>query len=122
MKTLKELKSEANRRWTEFTIKTKAKVHEAYVWASNNRDEAALIVTVGLATLGAVGKAVRSVDRKMDLKKEQDLKDLYVYDRSLGIYHELRRKLKPSEVQEIDHRRANGESMTHILANMRLLK
>lgn len=122
MKTWKELKSEANAKWTGFTIKAKVKARQTLEWCRENRDEAALIVTAGIWVLGAVGKAARRIDHKIDLRKEQDLKDLYVYDRSLGIYHELRRKLRPSEALEIDRRRTNGESMAHILASMRLLK
>lgn len=122
MKTFEELKSELNARWTGFTIKTKVKTREIYQWCCMHKEEAAFIATTGVAAVGAVSKIARRIDRKLDLKHEQNLKDLYVYDRSLGIYHELRRKLKPSEAIEIDRRRANGESMIHILASMRLLK
>ena len=122
MKTFEELKSELNAKWTGFTIKTKVKAREVYYWCRDHKEEAAFIATTGVAVIGAVGKAAKRIDRKIDLKREQDLKDLYVYDRSLGIYHELRRKLRPSEVLEIDRRRAAGESMTYILSSMRLLK
>jgi len=122
MKTFEEIKSELNARWTGFTVKVKVKVRETYQWCCEHRDETAFIVTTGIGAIGAITKLGRRIDHKLDLKKEQDLKDLYVYDRSLGIYHELRRKLKPSEAMEIDRRRANGESMVHILNNMRLLK
>ncbi len=122
MKTFEEVKSTVNRKWTEFTVKTKAKIHETYIWCCEHREETAFIATTGIAAIGAINKMARRIDHKMDLHKEQQLKDLYVYDRSLGIYHELRRKLKPSEALEIDRRRANGESMARILSNMRLLK
>ena len=122
MKTFEELKSELNAKWTGFTIKTKVKAREVYYWCRDHKEEAAFIATTGVAVIGAVGKAAKRIDRKIDLKRERDLKDLYVYDRSLGIYHELRRKLRPSEVLEIDRRRAAGESMTYILSSMRLLK
>ena len=122
MKTFEELKSELNARWTGFTIKTKVKTREIYQWCCTHKEEAAFIATTGVAAVGAVSKIAHRIDHKLDLKHEQNLKDLYVYDRSLGIYHELRRKLKPSEAIEIDRRRANGESMIHILASMRLLK
>ena len=42
--------------------------------------------------------------------------------KTLGYYHELNRKLKPSEALEIDQRRSNGETMAQILASMKLLK
>ena len=118
MITFNEIKAKAH----EAKEKAKEKIHDAYVWCITHRDETALIVTGGIAVLGAIGKTARRIDHKITLQKEQDLKDLYVYDRSLGIYHELRRKLRPSEALEIDRRRSDGESMAHILASMRLLK
>ena len=121
-KSLEELKADVKQKWFVAKEKVKTKIHDTYVWCSNHQDETALIITGGIAVLGAVGKAAHRIDRKIDLQKEQDLKDLYVYDRSLGIYHELRRKLRPSEALEIDRRRSEGESMAHILASMRLLK
>lgn len=120
--TFEEVKANASARWMAFKVKVKTKTHEAYEWCCTHRDEAALIITGGVAVIGAVGKMARRIDRKIDIKKEQNLKDLYVYDRSLGVYHELRRKLRPSEALEIDRRRSDGESMAHILASMRLLK
>lgn len=122
MKNWKEIKAEANAKWTGFTIRAKTKAREIYEWYRSNPEEAAALASIGIVSLTAVGRTAKYVDRKIALKKEQDLKDLYVYDRSLGIYHELRRKLKPSEVRQIDARRANGESMTQILSSMRLLK
>ena len=117
-----ELKANAEARWTGFKVKAKVKAHEAWEWACTHREEATTIVTLGVMAIGAIGKEARRIDRKMAIKHEQDLKDLYVYDRSLGIYHELRRKLRPSEVREIDARRQQGESMTSILSSMRVLK
>lgn len=122
MKNFEELKADVKQKWYTTKEKVKTKIHDGYVWCCEHQEETALIVTGGVAVLGAIGKTVRSIDRKIDLHKEQNLKDLYVYDRSLGIYHELRRKLRPSEALEIDRRRSEGESMAHILASMRLLK
>ena len=122
MKAFEELKSELNAKWTGFTIKAKVKTREVYQWCITHKEETAFIATTGIAAIGAVGKMAKRIDRKVDLKREQNLKDLYVYDRSLGIYHRLNRKLRPSEAIEIDRRRSQGESMIHILSSMRLLK
>lgn len=122
MKNFEELKADVKQKWYTTKEKVKTKIHDGYVWCVEHKDETALIVTGGITLLGAIGKAARRFDRKVTLQKEQDFKDLYVYDRSLGIYHELRRKLRPSEALEIDRRRSEGESMAHILASMRLLK
>ena len=122
MSKFEEIRTKAKAKIKEVTTKAKEKIHDAYVWCSEHQDETALIVTGGIAAIGAIGKMATRIDRNHRLQQEQDLKDLYVYDRSLGIYHELRRKLRPSEALEIDRRRSDGESMVHILSSMRLLK
>lgn len=123
MKTFEELKSELNAKWTGFTIRAKVKAREAYEWTVENKE---IVIGILVPTTLAVAKTItgitKSIDRKMDLKKEQDLKDLYIYDRSLGCYHELSHKLSSNEALEIDRRRSNGESMIHILNTMKLLK
>ena len=55
------------------------------------------------------------------LTKEQTLKDLYCYDRSLGHYWKLRRELTNEEWLEIDKRKKNGERLSDILDAMRVL-
>ena len=122
MSKINELKAKASEKWNNFKEKTKTKIHDGYEWCCTHQDEAALIATFSIAAIGGIGKLAKKIDRDRRLDQEQALKDLYVYDRSLGIYHELRRKLRPSEALEIDRRRSEGESMAHILASMRLLK
>ena len=123
MKSFEEVKSELNAKWTGFTIRARVNAKRALEWTKENKEIViGVLVPTGIAVVKTVTGIVKSVDRKMDLKKEQDLKDLYIYDRSLGYYHELNRKLKPSEALEIDKRRCDGESMAHILASMKLLK
>lgn len=122
MKTIEELKSEANARWTGFTIRTKVKIRKAYEWTVTHKEEVAFIATTSVAAIGAVGKIIRTIDRKIDLKREKDLKDLYVYDRSRGRYHKLRHKMTTSEAIEYDRRRSEGETVTQILSSMNLIK
>lgn len=123
MKSFEDIKSEMNARWTGFTIKAKHKARQAIEWMKENKEiTTGILIPTGIVVIKTISGIAKSVDRKIDLKKEQDLKDLYIYDRSLGYYHELNRKLKPSEALEIDQRRSNGESMAQILASMKLLK
>ena len=56
------------------------------------------------------------------LAKEQDLKDLYCYDRSLGHYWKLRRELTNDEWLEIDKRKKEGERLSDILDDMKVLE
>lgn len=123
MKTFEELKSELNAKWTGFTIKAKVKTREAFEWTKENKEIViSVVVPAAIVAIKTVTGVAKSVDRKIDLKKEQDLKELYIYDRSLGCYHELKHKLSSNEALEIDRRRNTGESMIHILNTMKLLK
>lgn len=121
MKTLKEIKEDVNLKLWELKYKATKKAEKAIKWCEENKELAIAMIPVGLVAIRSIGNTIRSVDRKIDLKKEQELQDLYVYDHSLGMYHKLRRPLKPSEKIEIDRRRANGESKVQILSSMGLL-
>lgn len=87
-------------------------------WAKAHPYEAA---SIGVAGLGAVVEIVRRIDRKAKIRKEEDLKDRYVYDRSLGSYWHLRRKPTQKERLEIERRKNNGEKYGAILTSMKLL-
>lgn len=54
--------------------------------------------------------------------KEEAVKNLYCYDRSLGHYWCLRRELSNKEWLEIDQRKKNGERLSDILAELKVLK
>ena len=54
--------------------------------------------------------------------KDEELHDLYCYDRSLGHYWRLKRELSNKEWLEIDKRKKEGERLADILADMRVLK
>ena len=62
------------------------------------------------------------VSKRINLRKQEELKDLYCYDRSLGHYWRLRRELSNKEWLEIDQRKKNGERLSDILAEMTVLK
>ena len=71
------------------------------------------------ASFKAVAKVV---SKRINLRKQEELKDLYCYDRSLGHYWRLRRELSNKEWLEIDQRKKNGERLSDILAEMKVLK
>lgn len=121
MKTTEEIKTEVSIWWYGVKWNAKRKFDATVKWAEENKELALAMIPVGFAAVKGIGSMVRSVDRKIDLKREQELQDLYIYDRSLGMYHRLRRPLRPSEKIEIEARRAKGERLTTILADMRLL-
>jgi len=102
------------------TIKAKVKACQEFV-CENAETIAALspmIIYGGRSITGML----RNAHRSMNLRKEQDLKDLYCYDRSLGHYWALRRKLTNREWTEIDKRKRAGEKLGEILNQMKVLK
>lgn len=107
--------------WIGFTYRTETKIRGVGQWVSENKEVAIAAIPFAIVGFKTAANAVRSIDRKNDLRKEQELKDLYIYDRSLGKYHKLRRPMRTSEMLELDRRRTNGESLLRILDDMRLL-
>ena len=95
------------------------KLHDATTWINNNKE---LIMVVGPAVIGATTAGIKWTGKHLTLKKEQNLKDLYCYDRSLGHYWRLRRELSNAEWVEIDRRKNNGERLGDILAELKVLK
>ena len=79
-----------------------------------------LLISVPVIKLGTV--AVKAIGKRSNLNKEQDLKENYCYDRSLGHYWELRRKLSNQEWVEIYKRKKNGERLGDILQELKVLK
>lgn len=121
MKSFEDIKTDVSVWWYGVKWNAERKFEATKQWCEENKELAIALIPVGLVLVKGVGNTIHSIDRKIDQKKEQDLQDLYVYDHSLGMYHKLRRPLKPSEKIEIDRRRQNGESKIQILSSMRLL-
>lgn len=71
--------------------------------------------------VGSVIGLARRADRKADLKKAENLKERYIYDRSIGGYWKTRRKLNTSDMLEIERQKKLGRSLGEILRDMRLL-
>ena len=103
----------------EFKWKLKKAFRKGKEWAVRNKE---LLIVITPAVAGAVTTIVKVVGKRANLHKEEELKDLYCYDRSLGHYWRLRRELSNKEWVEIDRRKASGERLADILSEMRLLK
>lgn len=88
-------------------------------WWDQNKEIVMIVVppAIGLLTLG-----VKTFGKRINLQKEQNLKDRYVYDASLGHYWELKKKLSNSQWTEIERRKKTGECLGQILADMNVLK
>lgn len=97
----------------------RSKTDEIKSFVNNNKET---ITVLAPCAIGAVVKGVKAADKRAKIKKEEDLKDLYCYDRSLGHYWSLRRKLTNKEWAEIDRRKKCGERLSDILSEMKVLK
>lgn len=121
MKKFEEIKTDVSIWWYGVKWNAKRKAEGAIKWCEENKELALAMIPVGVIAVKGVTNAVRSVSCNIEADREREWQELHVYDHSLGMYHKLRRPLKPSEKIEIDRRRAQGESKIQILASMGLL-
>ena len=98
------------------------KTEELSNWIRDHEDILKIAVPVGTGAVAVVTKGVRAAAQHRRLKKTQDLKELYCYDRSLGHYWKLRRELTNEEWVAIDRRKKNGERLADILNELKVLK
>ncbi|MBO7450966.1 MAG: hypothetical protein J6U54_11435 [Clostridiales bacterium] len=120
----KKLQKEAKKR--ERKLKREAKRKAFIDWCSNNKELAVILIPAGIGVGTALVKGgihiTKGIIRSHNLKKEEVLKDMYCYDRSLGHYWELRRKLTNDEWISIENRRKQGERLADILEDLQVLK
>lgn len=107
-----------NQKWEDFKWKAKQKYEAAKTWCTENKE----VVIAAIPALITGAFEIIKIASKADAREEEkELKELYIYDRSMGHYWKLRRRLTNSEYREIERRRAEGESMGEILEDMRVL-
>lgn len=114
---MREFKRESRKR--EIKEKINTKIQNGKEWFNRNKEA---VITLTPIVIGGVTTIVKVVGKRSNLRKQEDLKDLYCYDRSLGHYWRLRRELSNKEWLEIDQRKKNGERLSDILAEMKVLK
>ncbi len=106
-------------KFQRFKREVKAKCEEIGDWLSKNKETVLVLTPV---VIGGVTTIVKVVGKRVNLHKEEAVKNLYCYDRSLGHYWRLRRELSNQEWLEIDQRKKNGERLSDILAELKVLK
>ena len=114
---LKDFRKEVKKR--ELKEKFKFKLQQGKEWVGRNKNTIIALAPVTIAGLTTITKVV---GKHWNLRKQKMVKDLYCYDRSLGHYWSLKRELTNKEWLEIDRRKADGERLADILAEMRVLK
>ena len=103
-----KVKAWLKNRWTDVSC-----------WCGEHKTE---IMVVAPVVIGGIATTAKVIGKSVNLNKEQNLKEKFVYDTSLGHYWELRQKLTNSQWTEIERRRANGETLGQILNDMKVLK
>lgn len=106
-------------RSAKYVIQTK--VQDAVEWIKDHPTESVMLATAGTAALSEVRKCVNRAHQMSDMRKEQELRDRYIYDRSSGMYLKTRKNLTQAERTEYSIRRSRGESAVDILRSLRLL-
>lgn len=114
---LKDFEREQKKR--EFKEKVNAKFQKGKEWIVRNKET---VVTLTPVVIGGITTVVKVVGKRINLRRQENLKDLYCYDRSLGHYWALRRELTNQEWLEVDRRKKDGERLADILSDMKVLK
>lgn len=95
-----EFKHESKRR--AFKDKINVKIQNGKEWIARNKEA---VITLMPVIIGGVTTVTKVVGKQINLRKQENLKDLYCYDRSLGHYWRLRRELTNKEWLEIGFNR-----------------
>lgn len=95
------------------------KMYDTKIFVQTHPEEA---LTFGVMAIGGIGAIAKAAKKNRRIEEERELKEEYCYDRSMGHYYRLKRKLSNAEWLEIEKRRKNGGSLGEILQDMRVLK
>lgn len=116
MKSLKKKLKREKKEWFN------DKLNKTTKWIGDNKETIAVVAPVVIAGVSGSTKIVKGISKHAALNKEKQLKERFIYDRSLGKYLELKKPLNNSQLKTILDRKENGEKLGVILQNMNLLK
>lgn len=114
---MEKIKEKLENAW--YRIKLSAR--QTVEWMSQNKELAIVLIPVGFYGIKLIGKGINNLSAHARMNHEQYLKERYMYDRSVGRYLKLNRKVSNSEQLEISQRKAAGENLAFILSSMGLL-
>lgn len=103
---------------------------KAKAWIHNRTVDAKRVITehpyetlfVASGVFGVLTKTITVVGKSMNLRKEQQIKDLYIWDAKLGRHWQMRKKPSQWQQLEIERRQEAGERLGSILESLDLLK
>ena len=110
-----------NSKWEKFKHKcwkAKEKVKDIVITYPRECASVIIITGAGIAKVYRKWKSIQPTQAELD----REWHETHIYDRSLGMYFTLKRKMTVREQIEFDRRKRRGESTGHILESMRLLK
>lgn len=103
----------------DFKEKVCSKIQDGKEWFMRNKE---VIIPLVPVVIGSTATITKVVGKHINLHKQESVKNLYCYDRSLGHYWRLKRELSNKEWLEIDRRKKNGERLSDILSELKVLK
>jgi hypothetical protein len=102
-----------------FKEKIAAKIQEGKEWVIRNKTT---LIALTPVIVGGAATIAKVTGKHINLRKEESVKNLYCYDRSLGHYWRLKRTLSNKEWVSIDQRKNKGERLADILSELKVLK
>lgn len=117
---INDFKKEEKRRERKERFNKKANI--AANWIRNNKETLAIAIPVVGVSIKGTAKIIKGISKNVALSQEKQLKERFIYDRSLGKYLELKKPLTNAQMKSILERKDNGERLASILQNMNLLK
>ena len=117
---INEFKKEEKRR--ERKERFNEKLNITANWIRNNKEILAIVIPVVGVSIKGTAKIIKGISKNVALSQEKQLKEKFIYDRSLGKYLELKKPLTNAQMTSILERKDNGEKLGGILQNMNLLK
>lgn len=121
MKNFEEIRNDFENWKYQKEVQFKRKAENTWDWIVKNKDILVVTIPAALGIAGSINKGINRIERRNVVRREENLKNRYIYDRSLGFYYKCKRDLRPNELLEIDARKRKGEPLGSILRSMNLI-
>lgn len=106
-------------KWDNFKQKIAYARYKTREWCNDNKD---ILIAIVPAVIASSVTTANIISRRRNTNEIKELKNRKMYDNVNGWYCTTKRKLRSHELVEVSRRHKNGETITEILDDMRLLK